>query len=280
MNSGVSAEIGLCLLLSAADGEISDDELFALTTRVGHLLGDDFPIDRLGGLVENELRAIEELGADAYVSKLPTRIVIDRRAEALMAACRVACADGLSPEEEEMVRIAARALELDPESIIPNVGYRDTVAAPAADEDRRAAGLMGDHDDEPDAATRLVAERLVAHGWRDPMQELRDAGIAVRGVGALALEYAAVNGTTLRIEHHPCDGSIRLMVTDANDDGPDLVVFGNGREADVCTAFVAMQDDLTLANLETRMTDVAAVARVLVVRDGELVPFDQNSPRS
>src|SRR5438067_312317 len=100
MTNGVEAEIGLCLLFSAADGEISEKELFALTTRVGHLLGDDFPLGRLEGLVENELRTIEELGADGYVAKLPERIAPERRFEAIRAAAKVACADGLSPEEE------------------------------------------------------------------------------------------------------------------------------------------------------------------------------------
>jgi uncharacterized tellurite resistance protein B-like protein len=110
---GVEAEIGLCLLFSAADGEISEAELFALTTRVGHLLGDDFPMGRLGGLVDRELATIAELGADGYVGALKGRILPERRLEALRAACKVACADGLSPEEEELVRAACAALGVD-----------------------------------------------------------------------------------------------------------------------------------------------------------------------
>jgi uncharacterized tellurite resistance protein B-like protein len=124
MQTGTAAEIGLCLLFSAADGEISEAELFALTTRVGHLLGDDFPLGRLQGLVETELRTIEELGADGYVATLPGRIAPDRRFEAVRAACKVACADGLSPEEEEMVREACAALSIDMSEIVTAVGVK------------------------------------------------------------------------------------------------------------------------------------------------------------
>ena len=35
------AEIGLCLMLAAADGEVSDAEVGALSTRLGKLLGDN-----------------------------------------------------------------------------------------------------------------------------------------------------------------------------------------------------------------------------------------------
>ena len=139
---GVKAEIGLCLLLAAADGEISDEELFALTTRVGSLLGDDFPLDRLGALVEGELAAIEEEGADAYVARLAARIEPDRRAEAVRGACKVACADGLSPEEDEMLREACAALDIDVETLVEAVGHRATVRVSAPD--------PLENDDEPD----------------------------------------------------------------------------------------------------------------------------------
>src|SRR5438067_1911206 len=132
---GVEAEIGLCLLFSAADGEISEAELFALTTRVGHLLGDDFPIGRLQGLVETELAAIGDLGADGYVASLPARIAPERRFEAVRAACKVACADGLSPEEEEMVREACAVLDVDVQEIVNAVGWRKTLAAAAESHD-------------------------------------------------------------------------------------------------------------------------------------------------
>jgi len=126
MKPGVEAEIGLCLLFSAADGEISEAELFALTTRVGHLLGDDFPLGRLQALVENELSKIEDAGADGYVATLPDRIAPDRRFEAIRAACKVACADGLSPEEEEMVREACAALGVDAREMFATVGCNKT----------------------------------------------------------------------------------------------------------------------------------------------------------
>lgn len=115
---GVEAEIGLCLLLSAVDGEISDEELAALTTRIGELLGDNFNPMKLPALIDRELASIGAYGVDEYVAKLPERILPERRREALHAATVVAVADGLAPEEEEVLRQVAKALELDADAII------------------------------------------------------------------------------------------------------------------------------------------------------------------
>ncbi len=249
--TGVEAEIGLCLLLSAADGEISEAELFALTTRVGHLLGDDFPMGRLEGLVENELRTIEELGADGYVATLPKRIAPERRFEALRAACKVACADGLSPEDEEMVREACAALEIDVGDVVQAVGYRKTVLA-AGDE----------HRDEPNDATRRIVATLTAAGWFDPMKQLRDAGITVSGFGAVALQYQSANGHLLRLEHHTCDDSIHFHVTDESDTGADFVLLPDAREDEVIAAIVEMQDVISLENLDEKIEVLARIASV------------------
>lgn len=116
--AGFEAEIGLCLLLSAVDGEISDEELAALTTRIGELLGDNFSPMKLPALIDRELASIGVYGVDEYVSKLPARILPERRTEALRAATLVAIADGLAPEEEEVLRQVAVALELDADAII------------------------------------------------------------------------------------------------------------------------------------------------------------------
>jgi len=113
-----AAEIGLCLLLAAVDGDVSDRELAALTTRVGQLLGDDFDPMGLPGIVEGELESIAGLGVDEYVARLPSRIPEARRFEALRAACRVACADGLAPEEEEVFRQVASALAVDAAAVL------------------------------------------------------------------------------------------------------------------------------------------------------------------
>ena len=106
----IEAEIGLCILFSAVDGEISEKELGALSDRVGHLLGDDFDVMRLPALLDGELGSISENGVDAYVAKLPARIPSEHRFEAVRAACAVACADGLAPEEESMFRDVATEL--------------------------------------------------------------------------------------------------------------------------------------------------------------------------
>jgi len=115
----VEAEIGLCLLLSAVDGEISEAEVGALSTRVGQLLGDDFDPMRLPAMLDGELEKIAALGVDDYIKALPARIGPTRRRIALEAALKVARADGLAPEEEEVFRQVAEVLELDAEDLNP-----------------------------------------------------------------------------------------------------------------------------------------------------------------
>jgi len=266
-DSSIQAEIGLCLLFSAVDGEISEQELAALTDRVGLLLGDDFDPMRLPALLEGEMGSIEEQGVDDYVAKLPERIPNARRYEAVRAACAVACADGLAPEEEEVVRQVCGVLDLDADTLIDAVGSRnDTI------------GAAGDaHDDEPNENTKLIADHLVKHGWIDPMQTLRDAGIGVSGFGAIALQYQVPNGHLMRVEHHTCDGSIHLHVTDESDTGSDLVLFPDGREGDVLAAVVAMQDDVTLANLEEHIKKLLAVSRVCIYQGDSLVEIERAS---
>jgi uncharacterized tellurite resistance protein B-like protein len=259
--SSAAAEIGLCLLLCAADGEISDEELGALTSRIGQLLGDDLAPVRLSAMVDGELSSIADLGADEYVVRLRDRIPEGRRVEAVEAACSIACADGLSPEEEEMLRLAGKVLDVDVDRVIERVGRQDTVHAPSPDDA---------HDDEPDATTALIADRLGARGWADPMKQLRDAGIKVGGFGAIALEYEAPNRHVLRLEHHTCDGSLHLHVTDDSDMGADFVLFADGREGALIEAIVAQQDLFSLDRIEEQIGKLMEVARVCVVRDGEL----------
>lgn len=117
-SGGIEAEIGLCLLFAAVDGDISEAEIGALSTRVGVLLGDDFDPMRLPAILEREMTRIGSLGVDDYVAKLPDRIVEGRRFEAVRAACAVACADGLAPEEEEVVRQVCGVLAIDPDDLI------------------------------------------------------------------------------------------------------------------------------------------------------------------
>lgn len=262
----IDAEIGLCLLFSAVDGEISDEELGALSHRIGHLLGDDFDVMRLRGLVDGELGSMADNGIDDYVAKLPARIPSELRHEAVRAACAVACADGLAPEEEEVVRQVCDVLELDADDVIDAVGSRyDTIGAPES------------HDDAPDATTKAIAARLVPEGFVDPMQSMRDAGISISGFGALALQYHAPNGHLLRVEHHTCDGSIHLHVTDEADTGSDLVLFADGKEGDVLGIITAMKDVVTLDTLEEWIGKLLPLARVCIFQGTTLVEIQQPS---
>lgn len=261
----IEAEIGLCLLFAAVDGEISEQELAALSDHMGVLLGDDFDPMLLPALIEGEMGTIEDVGVDDYVAKLPERIPEDRRFEAVRAACVVACADGLAPEEEEVVRQVCGVLAIDADAMIDRVGARNDTISAAGDA----------HDDEPNAQTALIVERLRERGWVDPMQSLRDAGITVSGFGAIALQYESPTGHLLRLEHHTCDGSIHLHVTDEDDSGTDLVLFPEGRESDLLDAIVAMQDEVTLDNLEPQLTKLLRVSRVCVLRGESLVEMER-----
>jgi uncharacterized tellurite resistance protein B-like protein len=265
--SSIEAEIGLCILFSAVDGEISEKEIGALSNRVGHLLGDDFDVMRLPALLDGELGSISEHGVDDYVAMLPGRIPSERRYEAVRAACVVACADGLAPEEEEVVRQVCVVLEVDADEIIGRVGARNDTIAPVGDT----------HDDEPNASTALIEEQLLARGWVDPMQALRDAGVALSGFGALALQYEAPNGHHLRVEHHTCDGSLHLHVTDESEDDTELVLFPEGRESELLTVLTAMQDELTLETLDAHITKLRGVARVCIFQGASLVEIEQTS---
>ena len=74
------------------------------------------------------------------------------------------------------------------------------------------------------------------------MKSLRDAGVALSGFGALALQYDTPNGHLLRIEHHTCDGSVHLHVTDDAEESTDLVLFAEGRESELLSVLTGMQD--------------------------------------
>ncbi len=104
-----SARVGLCLMLAAADGEISDREVAVLSARLGEILGDDSTLGELQQILEGEMRALDELGPEDYMSTLTERIPREARASALFAAVRVAAADGLAPEEREAAHEAAAA---------------------------------------------------------------------------------------------------------------------------------------------------------------------------
>jgi uncharacterized tellurite resistance protein B-like protein len=263
----IEAEIGLCLLFAAVDGEISEEELAALSDHVGVLLGDDFDPMRLPALFEGEMGTIEELGVDDYVASLPERIPEERRLEAVRAACVVACADGLAPEEEEVVRQVCGILAVDADAMIARVGARhDTIAA-----------ATNEHDDEPNDQTKLIGDQLREHGWVDPMQALRDAGITVSSSGAIALQYENPRGHRLRLEHHTCDDSVHVHVTDEDESRTDLVLYPEGKERELLAAIVAIQDELTLDNLEQQLAKLLRIARVCVLRGGNFVELERRS---
>jgi len=96
------AEIGLCVLLAVADGDVSEQEIGALSSRLGTILGEAYPAMMLGAIVEAEIEKMGSLGPDRYMRSLAERLPQGRRAPALRGALAVASADGLAPEEERM----------------------------------------------------------------------------------------------------------------------------------------------------------------------------------
>ena len=107
------AEIGLCVLLAAADGDVSEREIGALSSRLGSIVGDEFPPIVLGAIVESEISKMGELGPDRYVRTLVERLPQARRLAALRGALVVAFSDGLAPEEERMFRDVAIELGIE-----------------------------------------------------------------------------------------------------------------------------------------------------------------------
>ncbi|MBX3233972.1 MAG: TerB family tellurite resistance protein [Labilithrix sp.] len=118
------AEIGLCVLLAAADGDVSESEIGALSSRVGRLVGDEFPAIAIGMIVEGEITKMSELGPERYVRTLVERLPEPRRAPALRGALVVAASDGLAPEEESMFRDVAIELGIpghDAEAMLADI---------------------------------------------------------------------------------------------------------------------------------------------------------------
>jgi tellurite resistance protein len=109
------AEIGLCVLLAAADGDISEREIGALSSRLGKILGDEFSAIALGAIVESEIARMSDVGPERYIQTLVERLPQARRPAALRGALVVAFADGLAPEEERMFRDVAVELGIAPE---------------------------------------------------------------------------------------------------------------------------------------------------------------------
>lgn len=111
--SARQAEVGLCVLLAAADGDISESEIWALSSRLGSVLGEEFPAMALGAIVEDEIARMASLGPDRYIQTLVERLPPERRAKALRGALVVAAADGLAPEETRMFQDVALELAID-----------------------------------------------------------------------------------------------------------------------------------------------------------------------
>lgn len=101
------------MLLAVADGDVSEKEIGALSTRLGSLFGDEFPAVALGAMVDAEISKMGDLGLERYVKTLVDRLPQSRRAQALRGALAVAYADGLAPEEESMFRDVATELGID-----------------------------------------------------------------------------------------------------------------------------------------------------------------------
>ena len=107
------AEIGLCVLLAAADGDISEGEIWALSSRLGSIVGDGFPAVALGAIVQAEITRMSTIGPERYIQTIVERLPRERRERALRGALVVAAADGLAPEETRMFQDVAVELAIE-----------------------------------------------------------------------------------------------------------------------------------------------------------------------
>ncbi len=107
------AEVGLCLYLAGADGDVSAEELTELREKIRAMAEKGTSDGILDTLVDAERGEIDDQGRPAYLAKLKDRIEASRREPALRAAVDVAFADVLTVEEDRCVREVVKALGLE-----------------------------------------------------------------------------------------------------------------------------------------------------------------------
>lgn len=106
------AEVGLCLYLAGADGDVSTEELAEIRGKIRAMVEKGTSDGILDTLVDAERGEIEDQGRPGYLTKLKDRIKENRREPALRAAVDVAFADVLTVEEDRCVREVVKALGL------------------------------------------------------------------------------------------------------------------------------------------------------------------------
>ena len=104
------AEVGLCLLIANADGEVSDEEIAELKVKIREHAEAGTSDAVIDTLIESERTTMNEKGVDPFLASLVERIPEARREAALRAAVDVAFADMLTSEEDAFVRKVAKAL--------------------------------------------------------------------------------------------------------------------------------------------------------------------------
>jgi uncharacterized tellurite resistance protein B-like protein len=117
------AEIGLCLLIANADGEISDEEIAELKVKI-HAHTEGQKDEEVDATIAKERAVMTEKGVDAFLASIVERIPEAKREAALRSAVDVAFADMLTSEEDGFVRKVAKALGVK-ESVV------DEMAGPA-----------------------------------------------------------------------------------------------------------------------------------------------------
>ena len=117
------AEIGLCLLIANADGEISDEEIAELKVKI-HAHAEGQKDDEVDATIAKERAVMTEKGVDPFLASIVLRIPEAKREAALRSAVDVAFADMLTSEEDAFVRKVAKALGVK-ESVV------DEMAGPA-----------------------------------------------------------------------------------------------------------------------------------------------------
>jgi tellurite resistance protein len=110
------AEVGLWMVLIGADGEITDEELAAMSEAARVRFGDRLAVGEVSVLATQAQQRIERIGARAYLHELVHDLPRSSPQAVLDTAMSIARADSLAPEERDLLRFVARELGL-PETL-------------------------------------------------------------------------------------------------------------------------------------------------------------------
>ena len=116
------AEIGLWMALVSADGKVTDAELDVMFEAGERRFGSQLRLGEMSATAARAQQRIDRVGAHAYVVEIAPYLPRASARELLATAADIALADGLSSEEEKLIRHVAHVLSIDEASINGLIG--------------------------------------------------------------------------------------------------------------------------------------------------------------